>query len=823
MRIKKTALIFLMFFIISTAVFAGDLSLLILDKDIDIPLEGVTVKYINPEQGEEEIFFTDEAGRIVIALDEVLERIIIECNLIGYETKKVIVNEFTEEFVIYMVIEGMIEGEELVIEETYYEKEDKVGTSFVIDKEEIRPLAMKGILEDVISAVKLMPGVSYSADFFTDISVRGGYAHETAASLDGFIVRYPFYWGQSSSIFNPNIVESVKFNNGVFNVRYGMAMSGLLEVNTKVPDNEFRFDFTQATSTVEAYFQIPLGIRSGVLLGGRATYLELTMGPVWEAQGISVPRVPYIYDGNVKWFYKPHDDAEVYINSFFGADGIAMGEEWEADDITMSDDFYDHNIHALFVPGIKIMPTNRSFIHFFTGYEFMSLKTDGTYSEEGEMTYSNDFVDSIWGAGLSYGDTFNVDYRNEWENEEIMHSVQSRLDMDFELSDKVILSAGGGFIYDNISYLNKDSNWFRDEYDSEISVDVVIDNYNQLNSSGYINFNFTPVYDKLEIDTGVRIDHHFSVKDGNVINSYPVFNPRFYIAYTPVRNRPGLEYFTVSLGTGLYSKMPDYIYFLDGDTELNSFDIEQEKCLTNVLGFEWMFPIGLKLKLEGYYKFYYNRFYSNEFLNGEGEPYQIIHSDGIGHAGGFDVILKQKISRFIDGSLSYSFIYAQYKNPETDGLSYNNRGEPVGSWYYPYFHRFHGLNLNLNIKPTDFFTISVMFGVHSGILKSSYTETEMYGYIDSNGVLLELYRNDAVYSEDRTGVSLPLDIRLSYHDFLRNGKVRYETYLALENILSLFYTPDKSEYLNRYSGEMEEQGSAVYEVFMPTFGMKFSY
>ncbi len=751
MCIKRTTLILLLMFTITMLAFPKDLNLLIIDRDINIPLEGVSVKYINTEQNKEETYFTDEAGKTKIALEDTLERVIIECNLIGYETKKVIITEFSEEFIISMVIEGMIVGDELVIEETYYEKEDKVGTSFVIDKEEIRPLAMKGILEDVISSVKVMPGVSYSADFFTDISVRGGYSHETAASLDGFIVRYPFYWGQSYSIFNPNIVESVKFNNGVFNVKYGMAMSGLLEVNTKVPDNGFRFDFTQATSTIEAYFQIPLGIRSGILFGGRATYLELTMGPVWRAQDVSVPRVPYIYDGNIKWFFKPHDDAEVYINTFFGADGIAMGEEWESDEITMGDEFYDHNLHALAVAGLKFLPTNTAFIHFLIGYEFMSLKDDGSYFEEGEMEYSEAFKNNE-GEGVpynvSYGDTFTVDFRNEWEEEEIMNSIQTRFDADFELTDKIMFSTGAGLIYDNFSFMEKDENWFRDDYSGEITSNLGFDSYNQFNSSGYINFNFTPVYDKLEIDTGVRIDHHFSVTDGNLINSLPVINPRFYIAYTPVRNKPGLEYFTMSLGTGLYSKMPDYRYsFSANDTEVDSFDIEQERCLTNVLGFEWMFPIGLKLKLEGYYKFYFNRFYSNEFVNiNTDELYYKLHSDGIGHVGGFDVILKQKISRYIDGSLSYSFIYAQYKNPETDGENFNSNGEPVGSWYFPYFHRFHGINLNVNIKPTDFFTISMMFGVYTGVLKGSYTEPVMYGYED-NGQLLELYRNRKVYSE----------------------------------------------------------------------------
>jgi hypothetical protein len=546
--------------------------------------------------------------------------------------------------------------------------------------------------------------------------------------------------------------------------------------------------------------------------------------------------VPYIYDGNLKWFFKPNDDLEVYVNSFFGADGISMGEDFEADEIDMRDEFYDRNLHAIAVTGLNVLPTNRSFIHFFAGYEFYSQKNDGTYTEEGEMTYSDEFVnyfndnndepgETFYGYPDNYiaaGDSFNVDYDNEWEEKYVLNSMQSRLDADIQLTDKMVFSTGGGIIYDNIYYRELDENWFKDSFSSEVTYDMKLDGFNQFNSSAYVNMNFTPVYNKLEIDTGVRVDHNFSLFEDDLINSYPAVNPRFYIAYTPVRNRPHLEYFTISLGTGLYSKMPDYYRLLANNAAVESFDINPEKCLTNVLGFEWMFPVGLKLKLEGYYKFYYDRFYAMEYLDDDVVKYNF-HSDGIGHAGGFDVILKRKISRYIDGSLSYSFVYAQYKNPETDGSEYNINGEPLGKWYYPYFHRFHGFNLNLNIKPTDFFTISILFGIHSGLLKSAQSEPEIYGYVDDNNTPLELYRNETSYSEERTGVSLPLDIRLSYHNYFKSGKIKFETYFAMENILSLFYTPDKGEHLNRYSGEMEESGSAAYEVFMPTFGFKLSY
>ena len=161
-----------------------------------------------------------------------------------------------------MSIGGILEGEELVIEESYYTKKEKIGASTLVDKEEIKTLAMRGQIEDLMNAIKMLPGVSYSSGFRTQLSIRGGHPDEVAASLDGFVVRWPYYWGGSASIFNPNIVEAAIFSNGAFSAKYGMAISGLLEVETKKPVKEFKVDSNIGFTTVEAFIQTPVGLCS---------------------------------------------------------------------------------------------------------------------------------------------------------------------------------------------------------------------------------------------------------------------------------------------------------------------------------------------------------------------------------------------------------------------------------------------------------------------------------------------------------------------------------------------------------------------------------
>ena len=311
------------------------------------------------------------------------------------------------------------------------------------------------------------------------------------------------------------------------------------------------------------------------------------------------------------------------------------------------------------------------------------------------------------------------------------------------------------------------------------------------------------------------------------MNTYPAVNPRFYIAYTPVRNKI-IEYLTLSLGIGLYSKIPSYRYQID--YPINDFSIAPQKALNNVLGLEIMFPYGFIVKLETYYKYYFHRYYVNYEIQNNGDRRFVHYSDGVGHAAGFDIILKRKISRYIDGWISYSFILARYFNPHSDDLDFSLNGNPVGKWYYPNYHRWHSMNIVLNIKPTNWFTISPSFGIHSGLPKILYSDAEMYG-AQKDGEMLELYTREQEYSDtERTDISFPFSLKIDFHHYFPKRKIGFELYIALDNISALIYTynenidnPDQTYIVNQYTGEIIKEEPLAYTTFMPSFGIKISY
>ncbi len=824
MSIKKLLIVFTALIFITGCLNAVEIGLKIIDKDINIPLEGVKVTSPSLKKP----CFTDKDGSVKIKIDDKISKLVITCELVGYETKKALIEDFSKINEIDMSMQGqsVLEGKELVVEESYYNKKDKVGTSFLIDRQDIKELAMRGTMEDVVSSVKSMPGVSYSANFQTDLSVRGGRSDEIIASLDGFIVRKMFYWGNSYSIFNPNLVDSAVFNNGVFSVKNGMATSGLLEVNTITPDRGLRFDFKEATSSFESKVEIPAGKTSGFLISGRVTYLDAVMGPIWRAQGMTVTRSPYIYDSLLKWYWQPNDKFEWFIEGFYGADGISMtGMDIKKSGIHIYDEFYNENYNAIGFTGFKIIPNDRILLNFLAGYEFVSEKDGYAGVEKGEKKYSDAFNDEYGTSG-----SFDVDIKEDGYYTNRTNTVQSRFDADFELHKQVYMSAGFGLLYDIIN-LDYHSKYFDGSVNKSVKEGTAYDNLNELNPNAYINFSFYPVPDVLEIQLGCRVDHStlFTPYNGTARHmfTYPVANPRFYIAYTPVRNLQYLEYITFSLGAGMYSKMPNYRY--DVNDPVNDYQLKQEQVESNVLGMEAMFPLGFKLKIEGYYKYYFNRFYTNMVLDDNNDYHYKQHSDGYGHVAGFDIIFKRKISRYVDGWISYSFIYARFYNPTSDGVDFStdmntgNIGDPNKTWYYPTYHRWHSMNLVLDIKPLDWFTISTNFGVCSGILQNTYGGKKIQAY-SNGGDLMEIYARELKYSDtNRTAVSLPFGLKLDFHFYFPKSKVKMEIYAACDNIFAVFYNPDRQLEVNKYNGNVEAQTPMAYETFMPSAGITISY
>ena len=853
----KKYIFLVLFLFISILTYSKEISIKVIDKDLKIPLEGVKIT----DRKTKKLYFTGQEGKALITIDDKNESIIIEVELIGYETKKAYVKELDKEVVLAMSIEGVLEGKELVIEEEAIGKTDeKVGVSLVVDKEELKSTAEVGMIEDVVSTIKTLPGVGFSNGFDSRLSVRGGYPDELTAVYDGFLIRYPYHWGGAYSIFNPNIVDSVKFSPGIFSFKHGQAMSGLLEVESVKPDEGLKFESLISTNTGEIFLQTPLGSKknSGLFLGGRVTYTDLFfkisdsyknyMRSISEDEktgddGMRYSQPPYIRDGYFKWYWQPLKRFEWYINGFFGSDGIGITYDETMNDSSKSDvktyfNFNWTNIDTFGVTGFKILPTDNIFIHFLAGYEYLYHGLKAFLSEEGEKSYSNEFIQKY----SPPSNKFTIkDNDSEFSNEEHLHSIQSRLDTDFTLRDNIIFSIGAGVLSDFVFY-GADGEFYTIVFENggpvykKVKYKLDAEDKKLLKSFAYFGFNFDFFDKKIEIEVGCRLDHSIVYSSGFIngrINTYPVPGPRFNIRYSPVRNKKYLDQLTLSAGVGLFTKTPLQETNISKDLELKDFQIQMPKVLSTVLGTELKFPHGFVFKIEGYYKYYFDRFYANlSATNNSNDTTFNIHSDGIGHVTGFDILIQREISRYFDGWISYTFSYARFNNPKTDGRDDKTSiaGEPTGKWYYPSYHRFHIINVVFNIKPLKWMTITPTFTFATGVPRKVFGNKEMFAaYINKgepNETIIEMYTRERVYSDtERTDISIPFDLKVAFHFYFPKSKVRLETYIAVEDLFSFVYSPKGGVSTNQYTGEEQPAPEANFALPMPipSIGLKINF
>lgn len=838
-----------LFCIIITNVIATDLQILIIDRDLGIALEGV--KIIDVDTGAEAI--TDMNGDATLSLDNNVKRLVIVSQLIGYETRKQLVTDFSSKLIIELLMKGIMEGQELVVEvEAIGETDAEVGVSTVIDKEIIQAAAKMGIIEDVMNAVKILPGVTYSGGFGSPMSVRGGNPDGLTVAMDGFVCKNPTHFNGLFSIFNPNIVESIKFSPGIFSVKNGQATSALLEINTVNPDDGLKLNGIISTSTIEAFIQTPLGKKDefGLFAGFRLTNYELSLAAtnlfadLTDIEAIksttdNIEKAPYIYDFYFKGLYSPSETFKWHINGFWGNDGIGYqfhtGGDKETQKVFESL-MYLKNSDFFVSTGLKSLIRENLLLNTVIGYEYWVTNNTATLTEEGYEEYSQIFKDRFSSQylallGSEIPDGYSILLDTNGQQDIVQQGIQGRFDLDWSINDKFILQNGFGSNLDIINDKEDYSYWttiynYTDPQNpipelKKMRYESSGNNNKTIMSFFYSNFNANFIPGLLKMDLGLRVDHsYFMGEDDYTSNTYPEISPRVNLTLTPKSNNSIFTRNTFSLGSGLFNKSPFASDSFDQDLGIDNFEMKSEKYFTNVIGWETYLPGDIRFKIEGYYKYSYDRFYYNNKIieeNGVANIEPILHFDGYGHIAGGDILINKKSSRFVDGLLSYTFVYARYNDPEDDNIQDDTTVR--GRYYYPSYHRFNSLNLLLNVKPQKYFTFTTKLSFATGLPDQVEGETTMFSAIitDENGniQLAERYSTKTYYSDTfRTNIALPLDLKFSWHSYLPNSKYQWECYFALQNALSPL--------LNSLAPD-DQKNTESFNFPIPTIGFSLSY
>ncbi|MDR2494482.1 MAG: TonB-dependent receptor plug domain-containing protein [Spirochaetaceae bacterium] len=837
------------------------------DTDLNLPLEGAVIRSWDGEE-----YTCDAEGKAVIPVPAD-RQVVIHAAYPGYENGRLVIAPGASgPLVLGLRLSSFMEHQELVIEARRTgESETRTGRSVGIADRALSQTAEIGIVEDVMTSIKLLPGVGYSGMFNALPSIRGGEPGDLTAVFDGFYISSPYHWGGGVSIFDPRMVKSARLSHGVFSARYGHTISGLLEITARSPSSEeMEAELGVSSSAANLNISYPLGPlgkknKGGIMLMGKTTYwdpfIEFAKLFVEEVNYVKV--APYIRSAALSAHYRFTADLEASAHGFIGTDGVgALFENRYEEPGKLKGEtnlkFDWNNSIGFLIAGFTLNPAPQMALKATAGIGFHNAAVAGYMKDRIQVWYSDEFKERIrdrWPALIPMirDDYYNLDQTLHIEDTEGVANVQAGADFDWDYGKGLLFAFGVQELYSRFTSsaaieanLERQYGSVKDYFTlppplaGSIPDDVylhypfyyTIDVANQIfNSSLYAAAEYTSADRRFGAELGLRLDHIYFVGRDFSIQTYPAVNPRLNLDFTVLEDRGIIESLSATVGTGLFSSINDTISYIESRYGIADFDLRQNRSWTSVLGAKIDIAGGFSFNIETYFKYVFDRAYMYGNLEPGRDDVAQFRFDGQGVIAGFDLMLQKFESRYWDGWLSYSFNYARYRNPQGDPSSSVGR-----DWYYPSFHRFHNLNLILTVKPVSRVAVTTRFGLASGRPKPAVGAIESYPVLlfdpydpsnPSNGTIIEKWKRSSSYSDsERTTWSIPLDLKVSLFFFNPKGKSQGELYVAIENLTSLVYKAQANTSFNAYTGK-EETGSdaAAYEIPLPlpSVGFKWTY
>lgn len=214
---------------------SGKIAGTVIDADTKEPLVGANVYIPGTTLGAA----TDADGYFVI-LNVPPGKYDVMTEYIGYESKKIqgvqVLTDLTTRLEIELHAQA-IEGEVItVVAEAPTIRKDLTSSEARVQSDQIKKIPVRE-LNDLID---LQAGVS--RDAVGGIHIRGGRSSEVLYTINGITITDDFSRSQSFQIENQSIQE-LQIISGTFNAEYGNAMSGIINVVTKIGSDHFKMDF----------------------------------------------------------------------------------------------------------------------------------------------------------------------------------------------------------------------------------------------------------------------------------------------------------------------------------------------------------------------------------------------------------------------------------------------------------------------------------------------------------------------------------------------------------------------------------------------------
>jgi len=463
---------------------------------------------------------------------------------------------------------------------------------------------------DIFQSIKTLPGLTQVSES-SELYVRGGDPQETLVLLDQATLYNPYTYespfGGLFSNVNTAAIGSMFFSSGGFSVKYGNALSGVLDLKTKgiPPSRSVQFGLSMAGGSVG--IEIPaLNDRLGVRVYARKNFT----GPIFWLNG-----------GNDRFSSLPSSqDAEasvMYKYSPVGSLKLFL--------LASSDD-----------EGVNVDRPEVSAV-------FSEKSRNFTVNLQHTMVIGDHFLAETSLSGNSYSDTWLLGLL-DLDNTEKAWKVRS--DMQYSAEGGAQLSFGGEISHRTENYTGTIPMYSYDIQTSAASkvLDATfsVTRYGAYFQAEKVGFSFDQ---GLFASAGSR---------GDYVSGIGVWwlDPRMTIGHLLSRVS------TLRFSAGVFHEYPNPRFYspTDGNPHLLPM-----RAVHYVLGYDYKLWKGAEFRVEAYEKDYTDLPDSNAVTN--------LDNSGRGFARGVDVILKGDFPFGLGGWISYGYIHTKRKWYKSDGMA----------------------------------------------------------------------------------------------------------------------------------------------------------
>lgn len=645
----------------NTGVFSG----IIIDKQLQKPIQGAVVKLVQLEKS----VITDSAGKFQFnQIKSGYYSFIFSA--LGYSTQSkfnVTIASGNENTMVIELESTVQELSAVTVNSTNRNKSAKAATLETplsvqrLTSEEIK--ANPGGNFDISRVIQALPGVggsSSTAGFRNDIIIRGGAPNENVFYLDGIEIPVINHFatqgsaGGQTGILNVSFIEEVKLSSSAFDARFDNTLSSVFEFKQKRGNsNRVQGNIRLSGTELATTFDGPIG-KSGkttFLASARRSYLQLLF------KAIDLPIRPNYWDFQYKIAHQLSKKTTLTLLGVGAIDEFNFAAPKEA------------TPEKLYV--LNSNPSIQQW-NYTIGASVRHQLTNG-----------------YWNLAISRN-AFNNQLEKFENNLGPIRGNKTLALKSTEVENKLRFDVNQTFNGFKLSYgLVAQLVSFNNNTNQLISNAIVDNNNNIVQPAVIYNFNskiqfarmgaFTQVGkrfldNRLGISAGIRFDQNTFTQTG--MNPLKTLSPRVAASYVIT------DKITFNASIGTYFKMLPYtaLGYQNNNNELVNKNTDYTQSTHYVAGFEYLPSTATRFTVEGFYKQYNNvpiSVRNGISLSNQGADFNVlgneaVNTTGRGKAYGFEFFAQQKLTQRFYGVFSYTWFVSKYTNANNANNTYTS-------------------------------------------------------------------------------------------------------------------------------------------------------